>query len=88
MERARLLARSEVILPEHLPRSVRDPSQINLAQPAAAASEEEGVETLEEAEVRLIRQALVANDGNRTHAARALGISRRGLINKIDRYQL
>jgi DNA invertase Pin-like site-specific DNA recombinase len=37
------------------------------------------------AERRLIERALAVAEGNRTHAARALGISRRALLYKIKR---
>lgn len=43
------------------------------------------VEALERQE---IRAALAAHDDNRTHAAQALGLSRQGLLKKIDRYGL
>ena len=63
--------------------------------PAAMADRPDGapldatdrpVETLEEAEIELIRRALEQTDGNRTHAAALLGITRRGLIYKIKRF--
>ena len=41
-------------------------------------------EVTEAAEKTLIRRALDQTEGNRTHAARLLGISRRALINKIQ----
>jgi DNA-binding NtrC family response regulator len=37
------------------------------------------------AERRMIERALEAADGNRTHAARALGISRRTLLYKLKK---
>lgn len=39
-------------------------------------------------EVRLIRRALDASDDNRSQAARQLGLSRQGLLKKIERYGL
>lgn len=57
------------------------------AQPSAshgdAASAEEGPVRLEENELRLIEQALRDCNGNRTQAARQLGISRRTLHRKL-----
>jgi transcriptional regulator with PAS, ATPase and Fis domain len=44
--------------------------------------------TLEEMERRHIERALVMLDGNRTHAAEAMGISRATLHNKIRLYAL
>ncbi|MEZ4762150.1 MAG: helix-turn-helix domain-containing protein [Calditrichia bacterium] len=42
-------------------------------------------ETLEETEVSLIRQALVANDWNQSKAARALQISERAIRYKMEK---
>ncbi|MDX1266933.1 MAG: sigma-54 dependent transcriptional regulator [Oceanisphaera sp.] len=39
-------------------------------------------------EISLISQALAKFDHNRTHAAQALGLSRQGLLKKIERYGL
>jgi two-component system response regulator HupR/HoxA len=39
-------------------------------------------------EKAMIAQALKRHDGNRTHAARALGVSRWGLVQKIQKYGL
>ena len=41
-----------------------------------------------DAEKTAIRQALKASNGNRTHAAKALGISRRSLHNKLREYSI
>ncbi|SBS29298.1 Nitrogen assimilation regulatory protein [Marinomonas spartinae] len=45
-------------------------------------------EQVRELEIRLIRQALDASDDNRSQAARQLGLSRQGLLKKIERYGL
>ena len=47
-----------------------------------------GLSTLEQAERELIRKHLAATRGNRSAAARALGISREGLRLKMQRYRL
>ncbi|NHH99950.1 MULTISPECIES: sigma-54-dependent transcriptional regulator [Oceanimonas] len=39
-------------------------------------------------EIALITDALTRHDNNRTHAAQALGLSRQGLLKKIERYGL
>ncbi len=39
-------------------------------------------------EIRLIRRALAQHEDNRTRAAAALGLSRQGLLKKIERYGL
>jgi DNA-binding NtrC family response regulator len=78
MERAVLLSRSELILPEHLPSRVRSAGE----QPAAVPAEQ-----LEEIEREAILQALRKHNFNRTETARALGISRRALLYKLQRFQ-
>jgi transcriptional regulator with PAS, ATPase and Fis domain len=35
-----------------------------------------------------VTRALTTTKGNRSHAAKLLGISRRGLLNKIARYEI
>jgi DNA-binding NtrC family response regulator len=86
MERSVLLARGELILPEHLPTKVRETAAA--AQPApptpAAAPD---AEQLEEIERTAILQALRKHDFNRTETAKALGISRRALIYKLQRFR-
>lgn len=52
---------------------------------ASDASLEEQVSALE---IKLIQQALDAHQGNKTHSALALGITRQALINKSKRYGL
>ena len=47
-----------------------------------------GLETLEEMEQRYIREVLASVSGNRSQAARVLGISRSTLQDKIRRYAL
>src|SRR5262245_44461679 len=81
MERAALLSRGELILPEHLPARVRGtPEQTpNVEVPDA--------QRLEEIERQAILQALREHDHNRTETAKALGISRRALIYKLQRFR-
>ncbi|PYF82487.1 MULTISPECIES: sigma-54 dependent transcriptional regulator [Marinomonas] len=57
--------------------------QTPISTPTNDASLDEQVRDLE---IRLINQALEKNQGNRTQAAKQLGISRQGLIKKIERY--
>jgi DNA-binding NtrC family response regulator len=80
MERAVLLARSELILPAHLPTKVRE----TVVQTAAVFSD---AEQLEEIERQAILQTLRKHDFNRTETAKALGISRRALIYKLQRFR-
>jgi DNA-binding NtrC family response regulator len=81
MERAVLLSRSELILPEHLPSRVREATnQPSVDTPANA-------QQLEEIERHAILQALKQRGFNRTETAKALGISRRALIYKLQRFR-
>ncbi len=81
MERAALLSRGELILPEHLPARVRS------VEATAAPSEPAEAERLGEIERQAIFQALRKHDYNRTETAKALGISRRALIYKLQRFR-
>jgi DNA-binding NtrC family response regulator len=80
MERASLLSRGELILPEHLPNRVR--AQAQGTPPLEAAG---GSQRLEQIERQAVSQALRKNNFNRTETAKTLGISRRALIYKIQR---
>ncbi len=80
MERASLLCRGEMVLPEHLPARVRAAVKMPTPVPEAADPKQ-----LEEIENRAIVDALHKNDFNRTEAARALGISRRTLVYKLQK---
>jgi len=79
MERAALLSRGEMILPEHLPARAR------VAAEHSSAAEPFDAQCLEEIERQAIFQALRKHDFNRTETAKALGISRRAMIYKLQR---
>ena len=81
MERAALLCRGELILPEHLPARMRGSSDLPKTAELANA------ERLGEIERQAIIQALRNHDYNRTETARALGISRRALLYKLQRFR-
>ena len=81
MERAALLSRGEMILPEHLPARVRGTAE----QPAVV--EVPDAQRLEEIERHAILQALREHDHNRTETTKTLGISRRALIYKLQRFR-
>ncbi|HLL55517.1 MAG TPA: sigma 54-interacting transcriptional regulator, partial [Myxococcaceae bacterium] len=53
--------------------------------PAGGATLQQKIEALERRE---ITEALQRSGGNRTHAAAALGLSRQGLLKKLERYGL
>lgn len=74
IQRSCLLCRGDVILPEHLP-----PKIASLAGEGASA----GAGRLSQVERAAILATLEECNGNRTHAARKLGISRRALIYKL-----
>jgi DNA-binding NtrC family response regulator len=81
LERAMIVGRgAERIEVQHLPADVRD-SSMALAEPHVPR-------TLADIERTHIERTLRANAGNRTHAARELGISRATLIKKIKDYGL
>jgi transcriptional regulator with PAS, ATPase and Fis domain len=84
MERATLLSRGELILPEHLTARVR--------QGALESKGEQPIEAtpanrLEDIERQAILQTLREQNFNRTEAAKALGISRRALLYKLHRFR-
>lgn len=81
MERAALLSRGEMILPEHLPARVRATVESITPMPASDA------QRLEEIERNAIIQALREHENNRTETAKALGISRRALLYKLQRFR-
>jgi DNA-binding NtrC family response regulator len=80
MERAVLLSHSELLLPEHLPARVRAAGQPSTPAPA-------DLERLDEIERQAILHALRQHDFNRTETARTLGISRRALTYKLQKWR-
>jgi DNA-binding NtrC family response regulator len=81
IERAVLLSQSELILPDHLPAKFREA----LKSPAPAHAVE--AQQLDEIERQAILSALAQHKFNRTETAKALGISRRALIYKLQRFR-
>ena len=77
IQRACLLCRGDVIMPEHLP-----PKIAELCTSSAAAAEDD-VGRLSQVERATILATLDETGGNRTQAAKKLGISRRALIYKL-----
>jgi DNA-binding NtrC family response regulator len=92
VERAVLLSGGTTILPDHLPPDILTATR----PPAATAAPVEGVPrvsvpvgtTVEDTEKELIRSTLVHTSGNKTRAARILGISLKTMHNKVKKYQL
>ncbi len=79
IERAVLLSQSELILPEHLPAKLRDAAK----QVAPVLLPD--TQQLDEIERHAIIAALQQHRFNRTETAKALGISRRTLLYKLQR---
>jgi len=83
MERAVLMARGELILPEHLPKRIQNAAAQSADAPALANSSSKRMEDIERI---VILQTLREKNFNRTETSKALGISRRSLIYKLRRF--
>ncbi|MEW5763010.1 MAG: sigma-54 dependent transcriptional regulator [Bacillota bacterium] len=83
IERALILCQGEEIRPHHLPRELQEglPAAQSLPVPGEDLS-------LEQVEKLLIQRALVKTGGNRSRAARLLGISRSALLYRMQKYGL
>ncbi|HLK10360.1 MAG TPA: sigma-54 dependent transcriptional regulator [Candidatus Binatia bacterium] len=83
IERAMVVSKGSVILPEHLP-----PHLFETRAPASNGADVPRLPelSLEAAEREQILRALQASGGKRIEAARLLGLSRRTLYRKLDRY--
>ena len=86
MERAALLSRGELILPEHLTTRLRGkPTEAPTVPGDASPADGTDTHRLDNMERVAIMQALRRHDFNRTETAKALGISRRALLYKLQR---
>jgi two-component system response regulator AtoC len=81
IERAMVMAQGAVILPEHLPPTFFDVPSVRRGEGSTLPEL-----SLEAAERDQILRALQASGGKRIEAARLLGLSRRTLYRKLDRY--
>ncbi|MBU1276819.1 MAG: sigma-54 dependent transcriptional regulator [Proteobacteria bacterium] len=81
LERAVILAQGQILGPNELLLGLSTPES------AAGGALHPGL-TIREAERMLIEKTLQATEGNRTHAAEMLGITRKTLQNKIKEYGL
>src|SRR5262249_40170505 len=99
----RVIARAEdgtVITPEHLSPELRRMKSVSAPASLSAAAAANGpsvtvpiqnatlAETLAEVERKMIAEALRKHGGNISRAARELGLTRRGLYLKLDRYEM
>ena len=82
LERGVILSRGEFLGEEDLPQSVTGVPGNVAPQPADVR---QGI-SLKEMEKMLIERTLTEKDGNRTHASRTLGITRKTLLAKIREY--
>jgi transcriptional regulator with PAS, ATPase and Fis domain len=82
INRAVVMCEGDVLLPDHLPRRLRAASggSAMISMPVGS--------TMEEMEKEMLVRTLEYTAGNRRRAAHLLGISRRTLYNKIDRFGL
>jgi DNA-binding NtrC family response regulator len=87
IERAILLESTDLILPEHLPREILNGRGAGIS--TLGSSPEGGLPiSLKEAERRAIEETLKWANGNKSKAARVLGITRQTLRQKIKVYDL
>jgi two-component system response regulator HydG len=82
VERAVIMARGEMITPLEFPENLKE-LDVELKEPGFNLS---AGRSLKEVEKEMILRTLAETDGNRTHAAGILGISRRTLQLKLKEY--
>ncbi len=87
IEHSVVFCRGDKIALRDLPATVRKAAGAGVIQPDAAALPE-GSLTVQEAEKKLIARALDECGGNRSQAARQIGVSRRTLHRKLHTYHL
>ncbi len=85
IERAVALARLEAIVPDDLPEKVRDYRRSHVIVTSDDPSE---LVPMEEVERRYVARVMEAVNGNKTAAARILGIDRKRLYRMLDRLKL
>lgn len=85
IESAVVLCRTEKVTPRDLPLNIRENRSEFASAPAAPLTQ---AQTVHEAEKQLIIRALKETGGNRTLAAKRIGVSRRTLHRKLHEYQL
>ncbi len=83
IERAVTLTRYEHITVDDLPDKIRDYQATHLI---IGSDDPEELPTLEEVERRYIRRVLRAVGGNKTQAARIIGVDRRTLYRRLERF--
>ena len=84
IERAVALCRLDEVTVDDLPNKVQAFHVTRIVIPAGPAGSPDAMITMEEMERRYVRQVLEAVHGNKTHAARILGIDRRSLYRRLE----
>jgi DNA-binding NtrC family response regulator len=88
IQRAVALCSDSVITPEELVLATGSDDGADVAPSSAAKVVPAGVTTMRDMERELIRKTLEDTGGNRTRAAKVLGISLRTLRNKLNEFGL
>jgi len=83
IERAVALGRHETLVPEDLPEKIRDYKRSHVLVTADDPTE---LVPMEEVERRYILRVMESVGGNKTEAARILGLDRKTLYRKLDKY--
>jgi transcriptional regulator of acetoin/glycerol metabolism len=81
LERAQILAEGSLITTDDLPDNL-------LLGPLPGEAEEGETQDLHQIQRRHVQAVLHEAKGNKVHAARALGISRRALYRLLEKYQI
>lgn len=84
LERAQILAENNLVTLDDLPENLVE----HLPVAATEAGDTTHARSLREVEKRHVREVLRQEKGNKVHAARILGISRRALYRLIQKYKL
>jgi transcriptional regulator with PAS, ATPase and Fis domain len=88
IERAQILAEGNTITPDDLPENLvqaSKPAASSLPHAPEAAASPDGLDGVER---RHVEEVLKRHRGNKVHAAKALGVSRRTLYRLIEKHQL
>jgi DNA-binding NtrC family response regulator len=85
IERAMILSNGNEILPDHLPIELRKAQMAGVGDQAPDKTEDLALEIVEK---KHIKDVLILMDGNKSKAARMLGISRSTLREKLKKYSI
>src|SRR4029078_11945570 len=88
LERAQILAETEIITRDDLPDNLIQTIGSKSTGVAGGPTPAEGPDDLKRLERRHVEDVLRRHGGNKVQAAKALGVSRRSLYRLIDKHQL